>query len=133
MKGSPIMEVSRGVAHRIVHAHGHPFYVVHRPGARRSIWFVHGLGGWSASWSPALDHSALQGWQVYVPDLPGFGRTPPLDEPDIGRLAEALSDPIAQSEGDDGNVVIVGHSLGGELATHIAQREPPWLGGFVNV
>lgn len=68
-----------------------------------------------------------------MPDLPGFGRTPPLQEPDINALAEALSDLIAQIEGDDGSVIIVAHSLGGEVATHIAQREPRWLEAFVNV
>jgi pimeloyl-ACP methyl ester carboxylesterase len=118
---------------RIIYAQGHSFYVVHRPGGRRSIWFVHGLGCWSASWIRALDHPALGDWGLYVPDLPGFGRTPPLDDPNIGRLAAALNALIAQVEGEDGAVAVVAHSLGGEVTTHIAQREPGWLKAFVNV
>lgn len=83
---------------------------------RPSIVFVHGgnIANWM--WSPQVD--AFTDYHVITPDLPGFGaRTP---EP--WRSLEASADDIATLL--TGPTHVVGLSLGGVVAAHLAARHP---------
>ena len=62
-----------------------------RRGAGRPLLLLHGLGGSWRSWSTVLDALAAER-EVIVPDLPGFGATPPLaGEVSIAALADAVT------------------------------------------
>jgi pimeloyl-ACP methyl ester carboxylesterase len=118
---------------RLSDVNGHPVHFLHREGTSAlKVWFVHGLGGWSATWQRALDHPAMDDWDIYVPDLPGFGRTPPSGDRSLASYAALLGGLISKVTGD-APVALVGHSLGGTVGTLLADARPAWLVGLVNV
>ncbi|QHN04079.1 alpha/beta hydrolase [Granulicella sp. WH15] len=50
------------------------------PSDGSSLVLVHGLGSRGEDWAPLIPGLAAAGFHVYVPDLPGYGRSP---KPDI--------------------------------------------------
>jgi pimeloyl-ACP methyl ester carboxylesterase len=79
--------------------------------AGHRIVFVHGLRGDHHGLEPIVAH--LEGAQVVVPDLPGFGVSPPLrsDRHDIGGYAGWTRDLLA-AVAPAGDAVLAGHSFG---------------------
>ncbi|MEJ7797184.1 MAG: alpha/beta hydrolase [Solirubrobacteraceae bacterium] len=91
-----------------------------RRGHGRPLLLVHGLGGSTRSWETIADALAAERELVIV-DLPGFGRTPPLNgAPTIAALTDALEGFLAEQslEGVD----VVGSSMGARLALELARR-----------
>jgi pimeloyl-ACP methyl ester carboxylesterase len=83
--------------------------------------FVHGLGGSSLNWT-ALGWLLADAVRPMAPDLPGFGRTPPLPGPaGIGEHAEVVLDLI---DSFDRPVHLFGNSMGGAIAVLVAARRP---------
>ncbi|GAA5196325.1 alpha/beta fold hydrolase [Rugosimonospora acidiphila] len=78
-----------------------------------TLLLLHGLGGTGGVWSPVLGH-VRAGWpgRWVVCDLPGHGDSgwPPVAS--FGRYAADVADLVR----DSGDVVAVGHSLGGVVA-----------------
>lgn len=69
-------------------SNGDMFHI--RRGHGEPVLLVHGLGSTSASWESILDPLA-EHREVIAVDLPGHGRTPPLDgETSVAALADAL-------------------------------------------
>ena len=97
---------------------------VRRFGAGPEVVWIHGLGEWSLSFDAVAHHAALSGFAHTLPDLPGYGRSPwPPDEDFAGidslaHLADTLADWLAERP----PAVLVGHSMGGVLATLVAER-----------
>lgn len=83
---------------------------------------LHGLGGYLEEW--AESQAALaEHFAVHAPDLPGFGLSEPLDEPDLPEIARhvlATLDALDVAE----PVHLVGNSLGGAIAMQIAVEAP---------
>jgi pimeloyl-ACP methyl ester carboxylesterase len=77
---------------------------------------VHGAwhGGWC--WAPVVAELERIGHRAVAPDLP-------CDDPaaDLNAYADAVADALA---GEDGPVVVVGHSLGGLTIPLVAARRP---------
>lgn len=92
---------------------------VQRFGSGRPLLLLHGIGGSWRSWTPVLERLAARRLLI-VPDLPGFGDSPPEGLPSFLGLAQILDDFLAR-EGLDG-VEAVGHSLGGQLVLELARR-----------
>jgi pimeloyl-ACP methyl ester carboxylesterase len=89
-------------------------------GAGRPLLLLHGLGGSWRSWSTVLDALAAER-EVIVPDLPGFGETPPLaGEVSIATLADAVT-AFLDARGLRG-VDAVGSSMGARLVLELARR-----------
>ncbi|MCH8563172.1 alpha/beta hydrolase [Nesterenkonia sp. YGD6] len=99
------------------------------PGHARRLLLIHGFRGDHHGMALIVD--ALPEFEVFVPDLPGFGATPPLqrgpDGPAEHSLAtyaacvEALAETLQLGPDD----VLVGHSFGSiVVAAHAAQRNP---------
>lgn len=91
-----------------------------KAGKGRPILFLHGAGG-VFEWSPFFQRLAQSG-ELWVPDHPGFGRS---DDPAFIRNMSDLAmyyldfmDQFGRSEGFD----VVGHSIGGWLASEVAIR-----------
>jgi len=79
-----------------------------------------------------LDRAAALGIPVIALDRPNYEESSPLtsDESIIMANADVLADAISGIWADDGadrpGVVLVGHSIGGAVATAIAASSPPW-------
>lgn len=94
--------------------------MVRRFGTGPEIVWIHGLGEQSRSLDAIAAHPALAGFSHVLVDLPGYGRSPwPEDgrPDDLERLADRLAAWIG-----DRRPAVVGHSMGGVLATFVAER-----------
>ena len=87
------------------------------------VILIHGIGGYIETWLPNFSPLSTQ-HKVYAVDLPGHGRTEkPLN---ISYTIESLSQFIKDFMMALGveKAHIVGHSLGGAVATRLAIRQP---------
>lgn len=101
--------------------------MVRRFGTGPELVWLHGLGEQSRSLDAIAAHSAFVGYTHVLPDLPGYGRSPwPDRAEDLTAVADHLVGWIA-----DRQPAVIGHSMGGVLATLIAERIP--LRAVVNV
>jgi len=100
--------------------------VVRRSGSGPSIVWIHGLGESSVSFEPVVE--ALPDFTHVLVDLPGYGRSPWPDEA-VG-LAETGAR-FARWLANEQPAVLVGHSMGGVLATFVAELAP--VRGVINV
>lgn len=92
------------------------------------IIILHGWGSSSAAWEVTkqlLEKSRLpagrQGYQVLVPDLPGFGKEPPPKKPwSVSDYVDWVLDKFGQLD----KFVLIGHSFGGRIAIKLAAQSP---------
>ena len=93
---------------------------------KRAIVLLHGYASSIEWWGEVAPKLADEtGRQVIAIDLVGHGGSEaPRDSESYGALgqAQAVTRVLNQLNADD--VVLVGHSMGGHIATYIAQREP---------
>ena len=92
------------------------------PDATRTVVFLHGLRGDHHGLEPVIAH--LDDLRVVVPDLPGFGASPPLptgvhDVAGYAAWAGALLDAVG------GDPVLAGHSFGSIVAAATAAAARP--------
>jgi pimeloyl-ACP methyl ester carboxylesterase len=98
--------------------------IVRRFGAGAEVVWIHGLGEWSVTYDAIVQHPAFAGFAHTLPDLPGYGRSPwPATVPD-GDSLEQLADHLAAWLAPHPPAVLIGHSMGGVLATLVAERIP---------
>ena len=84
---------------------------------------IHGFAGDRSSWVATASGVARAGHTAFVPDLPGHGAT----EAEAQSLDDLVTAMTGFAAGLPGGVHLVGHSLGGAVATGIAER----LGGKI--
>lgn len=86
-----------------------------------AIVFLHGVGGASGVWQDQLETFAPD-YRAIAWDMPGYGDSPPLENPDFASLAHALVrllDHLGLHRPH-----IVGHSLGGMVAQEFMALYP---------
>jgi pimeloyl-ACP methyl ester carboxylesterase len=94
--------------------------------SRGTVVLLHGLAANRKIMSHLAEGFALQGLRVFVPDLPGHGRTPGpfsaarAEECSENLLHELRSRGMAPPE----STILAGHSMGGAIAIRIAARVP---------
>ena len=92
--------------------------------------------GWLLSgrlWQPLSEALAPQ-WELWAPDLPGFGAEPrPRGlQPNLVSYGRWLAEAVRERAGGR-PVVLIGHSLGGSLVLHAAPQLGEQLVGVVQV
>lgn len=99
------------------------------PPGRPPVVLVHGLGMSSRYLAPLARLLAPE-FRVAVPDLPGFGRSPgparALDVPGLAAALAAILDAL-----DLPPAVLIGNSLGCEIAVHLALTRPERVAALV--
>jgi pimeloyl-ACP methyl ester carboxylesterase len=109
---------------------GYRVHSVHA-GAGDPIVLLHGLSGSHRWWLPVLEHFAAR-YSVHMPELVGFGGSRPARaQPSIPEAAELVLEWLDVI--DIERCALVGHSMGGQIAIHIAARAPDRLSHLVLV
>jgi len=86
------------------------------------VVFLHGLGGTRVSWEPQL-RSLSDRFRCVAWDAPGYGCSPPLPAPvTLHALAGAVVELLDIL--DTPRASLVGWSLGGQIAQHVALEAP---------
>ena len=99
-------------------------YMVEGPAAGPVVVLVHGLGGRAEDWRNLAPYLVHAGFRVYMPDLPGYGRSEkPMEfSYSVSDEAEAMvgfMDMLGLKQVDLG-----GWSMGGGIVQHLAFRHP---------
>src|SRR4030081_2507111 len=100
---------------RTIHGHRRAFRIA---GSGPALLLIHGVGDQSASWEPV--HAKLaQRFTVIAPDLLGHGESDkPRADYSLAAYANGMRDLLSVL--DIERVPVVGHSLGGGVAMHVA-------------
>ena len=98
---------------------GDPLVVIHGGGS--------GAEGWLQNVTELSEH-----YRIYVPDLPGFGHSQPMDGdygiPEFVKFVEDFTHSLGLR-----SFHLVGHSIGGGIALHYALKFPHKIGKLVLV
>jgi len=87
-----------------------------------TLVFLHGYGESLLAWRGLLVHFTDR-YRVLAIDLPGFGLSDPLpDSSRFGDYLDALEDLLGRET--TGPLVVVGHSMGGQVAAGLALANP---------
>jgi pimeloyl-ACP methyl ester carboxylesterase len=120
-----LRECRSGASSRSVEVAGHRVhYMVEGPTGGPVVVLVHGLGGRAEDWRNLAPYIAQAGFRVYMPDLPGYGRSEqPTDfsysVPDEAEAIVGFFDVLGLKQVDLG-----GWSMGGAIVQHLASRHP---------
>src|SRR5512139_75955 len=96
-----------------------------------TLVLLHGLGGNHLNWLPAAPMLARHA-RVLAVDLLGFGRTPGAGRGyGLGAQAAMLRRFMTEVAGT--RSIVVGNSMGGTLALHVAATSPDLVAGVVLV
>lgn len=91
------------------------------------IVMVHGLGGYIKNWYPTIE-GLSDTYRCIALDLPGYGQSTlrAFDEEDyMDFFARSLDAFVKKLELD--NVILMGHSMGGQVSVVTALQNPNWL------
>ncbi len=102
----------------------HIHYWVRGPKNGKPVVLVHGLGGRSEDWHNLAPYMVAAGFRVYMPDLPGYGRS---DKPN--NFSYSIADEANAVVGfmnavGLGQVDLGGHSMGGWVVQRVAFEHP---------
>lgn len=99
-------------------------------GEGRRIFLLHGWGAEAKKLVPLGEALAKNGWCVFIPDLPGFGQSPPplssWAVSDYARLVAGLAEKLKLN-----NYFLFGHSFGGRIGIKMAVLYPNKVTGLV--
>lgn len=85
------------------------------------IIILHGWRSSSEAWEKPKELLEKAGYQVLVPDLPGFGKEPPPKNPwTVSDYVEWVLDKFGQLD----KFMLIGHSFGGRIAIKLAANYP---------
>jgi pimeloyl-ACP methyl ester carboxylesterase len=89
-----------------------------REGSGPPLLLLHGLGMSHTAWKPVWPGLA-RAHECFAVDLPGFGRSAPLDHPPTMRALAAACRAFMAAQGHE-RFHVAGNSLGGGIALHLA-------------
>jgi pimeloyl-ACP methyl ester carboxylesterase len=106
-------------------------YVELNPEGQNTLIFLHGLGSYLKFWRYQLDQFADDGFRVLAFDMLGYGKS---DKPGtFPYTTEAMAEVVQEAlfQLDIERPVIVGHSMGGQVAMSFAISHPDSLAALV--
>lgn len=114
--------------HQVMPVLGSNIHYLEKTAPGAPIVLLHGFGGSVSGWTQVLE--SMQQRAVYALDLPGFGAS---DRPAIAYSSESISAYVRAFIEQKGleNVVLVGHSMGGVVAAHVAVAMPDTISALV--
>ena len=98
----------------------HPAFDVAVAGKGAPIMLIPGFTVPGESWDATVAQ-LVENYECHIITLAGFGGQQPIEFPWLPKVNEALEDYIEQQQLT--NLTIIGHSLGGTIATYLASRE----------
>lgn len=88
---------------------------------KKAILILHGWNSNSDRWVEVAEAISQKGFRVIVPDLPGFGKSDPLQSAwNTNQYIEWIDELVFQLELK--NFYLIGHSFGGALASKLAVK-----------
>jgi len=94
------------------------------------ILILHGWGSSSKKWESVKEILESKGFEVYTPDLPGFGTSSPPEKPwsvdDYRDWVEKFCEKNNLSQ-----FFLLGHSFGGRIAVKLAVKYPERVAGLI--
>lgn len=93
------------------------------------LFFLHALGASARSWDRVI--AALLGHDCVALDLPGFGDGAAMGHLSVAETLDWFAGEVSRR--DSARWIVVGHSMGGKIATLTAARRPAGLAGVVLV
>ncbi|MBV1859050.1 MAG: alpha/beta fold hydrolase [Nannocystaceae bacterium] len=95
------------------------------------ILLIHGAWGGAWEFEEILTGLRKRGHQASAVDLPGHGQfKAPIPEVTMGAYVQTV---VGAAEAIDGQIILVGHSLGGAVISQVAERIPHKIGRLVYV
>ncbi|GIV36430.1 MAG: alpha/beta hydrolase [Cyclobacteriaceae bacterium] len=95
---------------------------ISQAGTGKAVVLIHGFCETHKVWQ-GIAQQLAKSCHVLLPDLPGFGKSPPLNEPfTIEDAARHLLNRLAAEKVN--SLVAIGHSLGGYVALAMARLDP---------
>lgn len=93
-------------------------------GSGQPLLLIHGLATSSNTWEPLIPLLDKNKWRVIAYDLLGFGKSPKPDymKYDVNEHARAIIASLGRVKNK--KIVIIGHSMGCLVASHIAYLRP---------
>lgn len=100
-------------------------------GSDVTVVLLHGIGMGRKVFADLIDNLDAEALIVSL-DLPGYGDAPePARTPTIERMADIVAAYLRHL--DRGRVILIGHSMGTQVATEVAVRHPATVGRLVLV
>jgi pimeloyl-ACP methyl ester carboxylesterase len=98
-------------------------------GAGPTVLMLHGIGGGHLAFAPQVESFASSGYRAVAWDMPGYGHSAPIEPYTFKGLAESCVTLIESLA--CGQVVLVGHSMGGMVAQEVVVRRPDLVSRLV--
>ena len=123
-----------GATTHMVTSHGHRVAFHVTPGKKPAIVLDAGGGLDSTHWSALVPELAKRtGRQIITYDRPGFGSSDEVPGPwSLQSATDDLEAGLTKLGATQG-IILVSHSIAGEIALTLANRHPQWLAGVVSV
>lgn len=103
-------------------------------GSGPTVLMLHGIGGGHLAFAPQVETLASSGYRAVAWDMPGYGRSAPIEPYTFKGLAQsciALIEALLagdhqrrSEERERAGVILLGHSMGGMVAQEVVARRP---------
>ncbi len=91
------------------------------------VVLLHGFGETWAIWQHMV-HALQNEYTILVPELPGSGKSPVLEDNSITAMTDCVYNMLEQE--NIGNCILIGHSMGGYITLAFAEKYPEKLTAF---